>query len=100
MALPIALGALLWGVVSWIFRAVVIRAVIFMALFAMLSLFVPWAIELLAPHIGSGSLSGAFGYFSPEMWWFLDFFRLDIGIPLLISAAVSAFLIRRIPMIG
>jgi hypothetical protein len=30
----------------------------------------------------------------------LRFFRLDFGVPLIISAYVSRFLIRRLPVIG
>jgi hypothetical protein len=34
------------------------------------------------------------------VWWVLDLFNLSYGVPLLISAYVARFLIRRLPVIG
>lgn len=86
--------------VSWIFRVAVIKFVVLSAVFAVLAVVVPMALALLAPYVGIGSLSAAFSAVSPGVWWFLDAFALDYGIPLMISAAVARFMIRRIPMIG
>lgn len=87
-------------VVSWIFRGVVVKFVVLTAVFAVMAALIPSAISLIAPHVGAASLTGAFGGLDSGVWWFLDFFALGYGIPLLISAAVTRFLIRRLPFIG
>lgn len=86
--------------VSWIFRGVVVKFVVLTALFGVLAVVVPKVIELVAPYIAPQSLTNAFLSIDPGIWWFLDMFQLDVGIPLLISAAVTRFLIRRMPVIG
>lgn len=48
----------------------------------------------------SSTLSGAFGNIGSGMWYFLDLFRFDLGIPMALSAYGARFLIRRIPFIG
>lgn len=86
--------------VTWIFRAVVIKFVVLTAVFALLAVVIPKAIQLIAPHIGINSLNSAFSGVDSGVWWLLEYFALDYGIPLLISAAVARFLIRRLPVIG
>lgn len=92
--------AILWPAVSWIFRTVVVKFVALAAIFAVMTVLIPYGISLIGPHLGVTSLSNAFGGIDPGVWWFLDAFRLDYGLPLLISAAVTRFLIRRLPVIG
>lgn len=92
--------AILAPLVSWIFRGVVVKFFILTGIFAVMALVIPAAIALVAPHIGIASLSAAFSGMDSGVWWFLDFFALDYGIPLILSAAVARFLIRRLPLIG
>lgn len=92
--------ALLAPLVSWIFRAIVVKFVILTAVFAVMAIVIPKAIEMIAPMIGVTSLSSAFSGLGSDVWFYLDFFALGYGIPLLISAAVTRFLIRRLPVIG
>lgn len=86
--------------VSWIFRGVVVKFVILTGIFAVMAIVIPAAISLLAPHIGVTSLTNSFAGIDSGVWWFLDMFALDYGLPLLISAGVARFLIRRLPVIG
>lgn len=86
--------------VSWIFRTVVIKFVVLTAIFAVLTVVIPVAISLIAPFLGVSSLTGAFAGIPSGVWWFLDLFNLSYGVPLLISANVARFLIRRLPVIG
>jgi len=86
--------------VSWIFRGVVVKFVILMGIFAVMAIVIPAAISFLAPFVGVTSLSSSFGGIDSGVWWFLDMFALDYGLPLLISAHVARFLIRRLPVIG
>ncbi len=92
--------ALLWPIVTWIFREVLIKFVVLAAVFALLTMFVPMAINYLAPWIGTSSLTNAFSGLSSGVWFFVDFFQLGYGVPLMISAYVTRFLIRRLPVIG
>jgi len=92
--------ALLWPIVSWIFREIVVKFLVFTALFVVLAFLIPKAIAMITPWIGTGGLSSAFGGLGSGVWFFLDFFQLAYGVPLVISAFVTRFLIRRLPVIG
>lgn len=92
--------AILAPLISWIFRTVVIKFVVLTAIFAVLAVVIPVAINLISPFIGVSSLTGAFAGIPSGMWWFLDLFNLSYGVPLLIAAFVTRFLIRRLPVIG
>lgn len=96
MPMPVFLAPL----VVWVFRDVVIKFLIFTALFAVVAFLVPKAIAMITPWIGTGGLSSAFGGLGSGVWFFLDFFQLAYGVPLVISAFVTRFLIRRLPVIG
>lgn len=92
--------AILWPIVSWLLREVVIKFGVMTALFAVVAFLIPKAINLVTPWIGVNGLSGAFAGLGPGVWFFLDFFQIGTGVPLLISAFVTRFLIRRLPVIG
>lgn len=92
--------ALLWPIVSWLLREVVLKFAVLTSVFLLVAFFVPYAVSLLAPLIGVNGLSSAFGQVSPGVWFFLDFFNLGYGLPLVISAYIARFLIRRLPVIG
>lgn len=92
--------ALFWPIVSWLLREVIVKFVVFTGVFLLVAFLVPKAVEFLGPWISTGGLSSAFSGLSPGVWFFLDFFQLGFGVPLLISARVTRFLIRRLPLIG
>ena len=87
-------------IITWIFRTLVIKFLILTAIFAVLAIVIPAAITLIAPHISTSGLTSAFSGIDSGVWWLLDYFALDYGVPLMISAYVARFLIRRLPMIG
>ena len=95
-----AFPALLAPIVTWIFRDVVIKFVVFAAVFALVAFLVPKAVGYLGSFINPAGLTNAFSSVGSGVWFFLDFFQLGYGVPLLISAWVSRFLIRRLPIIG
>ena len=90
---------LLWPLVSWIIREAVIKFVVLGALFFVIEALMPRLLAQLAVWSPSG-ITSAFSAIAPGVWWFLDKFALDVGVPLLLSAHVTAFTIRRIPVIG
>lgn len=92
--------ALLWPIFTWLLREVIIKFVVFAALFAVVAFLVPYAVGYLGNLVAPGSLTAAFSAIPAGVWYFLDLFRLDYGFPLAISAYVSRFLIRRLPVIG
>lgn len=87
-------------IVTWILREIVVKFVILTALFAVMAIVVPLGIGFVAPFVGVGGLNSAFGGVDSGVWWFLDFFALDYGLPLILAAFVARFLIRRLPLIG
>lgn len=95
-----AFPALLAPVLTWVFREVIIRFIIFGGVLIGLGLLVPKAIGYLGGFINPGGLTSAFGAVSPGVWYFLDFFQLGYGLPLVLSAYIARFLIRRLPLIG
>jgi uncharacterized membrane protein len=92
--------AIFWPLVSWIFRGVVVKFVILTGLFAVMTLLIPKAIGFVLPYIGVNGLNQSFNGMDSGIWWYMDFFAMDYGIPLMISASVARFLIRRLPFIG
>lgn len=48
----------------------------------------------------AASLAGAFGQIGSDVWYFLDLCAFSYGAPLLVSAFVARFIIRRLPIIG
>jgi hypothetical protein len=82
---------------AFIFRSVMVKFVVFFALFFVVTEF----ISLLAPMLPDASgIRGALGGIPDSVWYFLDLFNVSAGIPILLSAYVTRFLIRRIPVIG
>jgi hypothetical protein len=92
--------ALLWPIVTWVLRELVVRFVVLSSVFILVAFFVPYAVQYLGGFIGVSGLSYAFGSLPAGIWFFLDYCHVPFGLPLLISAAVARFLIRRLPVIG
>jgi len=85
---------------SWATRAVVVKSIVMTGVFALVSFFVPFVVSKLVAFINPSLLTSAFASIPPGVWWFLDAFALNLGLPLLLSAFVARFLIRRLPVIG
>lgn len=82
---------------GFIFRSVMVKFVVFFALFFIVTEF----IALVVPMLPTGSsLTGALGGIPAGVWYFMDLFNVSAGIPILLSAYVTRFVIRRIPVIG
>jgi len=84
----------------WFFNAIGIKVLIVGAMFAVLSYVVPIAWGYVAPFIGLSGLTSMFNALPLGIYWALYALKFDVGIPLIISAYVSRFLIRRLPFIG
>lgn len=94
------IAGLFTSLVSWVFRTVVIKFVVLSACVAVVTFLVPVVISKVGPFILPTSLTSAFSSVTPGMWFFLDVMGFNYGLPLVIAAMVSRFLIRRLPVIG
>lgn len=92
--------ALFVPVLSWLLRTVVIKFVFLVVLAVIFELFIPVVIGYVSPFITAFLQSSGFSGLDAGVWWVLDLFNISFGVPLVLSAYVSRFLIRRIPFIG
>ena len=95
---PFLISAI-WTALGWVFRVVVVKAM----LYGVLAFFASEGVAYLISKMGATSvdgLGGAINALAPGMLWFMVIFRLDVGIPLVLAAYVTAFCIRRLPIIG
>jgi len=93
--LPVIASAL-WTIIGWLFRSVLIKFLVMFALYFVISEFSSVLLSLLPPI----TFGNSFTVLSPGVWYFLDFFQIQQGAPMLLSAFLTRFLIRRIPVIG
>ena len=87
-------------VVSWIIREVVLKFLVIAAIYAALVLLVPMVVGFITPYISTAGLNSAFAAVPDGVYFFFYYMRLDVGLPLLISASIASFLIRRLPVVG
>ena len=82
---------------AFIFRSLVVKFVLYFGLFFVTTEF----IAVIGNLLPTGStLSGAFSGIPAAVWYFLDLFNITAGIPAVLTAYVTRFIIRRIPIIG
>ncbi|MBC8787633.1 DUF2523 family protein [Pseudomonas extremaustralis] len=85
------------ALLGWLVRGVLVKFVVMVALYWI----VAELVGVMASWLPTGAgLTSAFGGISAATWYFLDLFAFSNGVPLLIAALVTRFLIRRIPVIG
>lgn len=87
----------LFSALGWLFRSVLIKFFVFFALFFIATEFISYLVPKLP---GVAGLTQAFTGIPDGMWYFLDLFRVPLGIQMCLSAAVTRFAIRRMPVVG
>lgn len=96
-----------WGVfkstinyaLKFVYSVGSIKAVLFTGMFWLFKTIWDYALGLL-DGFSLASISDAIGGMGEGLLWFLVAFRLDVGLPMIIAAAILRFTIRRIPIIG
>jgi len=92
--------AILWSVVSWLLREVIVKFFIVAGVYVVITVMLPLMLDLLSPYLGVASLTQAFASLPPNLWFFLEVARLDVGLPSLLTVAVSLFILRRVPYLN
>ncbi len=82
---------------GWAFKSVVVKFFVFFALFFIVTEFLILLVPLLP---GASALTSAFSQQAPGVWYFLDLFQVGYGVTACLSAFVTRFIIRRLPVIG
>lgn len=65
-----------------------------------LTLLVDLVLSLLPAWFSPDALSASTSVFPPSLWFFIDYFQLQLGLSMTFAAYCARFLIRRIPFIG
>jgi hypothetical protein len=82
---------------GFIFRSVILKFGAFFILFFIVTEFIQLVVPMLP---GATSLTAAFSAQAPGVWYFLDLFKIGFGVSACLSAFVTRFVIRRLPVIG
>lgn len=78
-------GAIKWAIMAFLWFGLVVL------LDVVISLLPTW-------FTGEGLSSSS--NFTPQIWFFMDYFNVQLGISMTLAAFATRFLIRRIPFIG
>lgn len=92
--------SLLSETLGFVFKGIVAKFFIFFSLFYVTTEFVPLVIEMFIPDNLIPNLNTLLNGFPESVWFFLNLFKFPLALSLCISAMLSRFIIRRIPLIG
>lgn len=87
----------LFSFAGWLIRSSMVKFCGYFLLFFITTEFIQLVVPLLP---GASTLSAAFTQQTPGVWYFLDLFKVGYGVSVCLSAYVTRFIIRRIPVIG
>lgn len=83
--------------IAFVFRAIVIKFVLFTAVYLFISEIVPQVISHLP---SSENISDLFSRLPSGVLWLLNVFSVDVVLPVVVSAMFTRFFIRRIPFLN
>lgn len=84
---------------GFVFRTIVVKFLILFAVFFIIQAFVP-VLQSAGLLPNAANLSAGFSSLPAGVWYFLHAFALDVGLPMLLSAWVARFILRRIPFLN
>ncbi|MGX2970466.1 DUF2523 family protein [Ursidibacter sp. B-7004-1] len=85
---------------SFIFRKTVPKFFLFSALFYLVLEFTPVLINWVSGSDMILSISNSLGSIPNDVGYFLQPFRIDLGLKVVGSAYITRFIIRRVPLMG
>lgn len=85
---------------SFIFRKAVPKFFMFTALFYIVLEFTPVLINWVAGSDVINSLAASLGSIPNDVGYFLQPFKIDLGLKMVCSAYITRFIIRRVPLMG
>jgi hypothetical protein len=84
---------------GFIFRSIIVKFVVFFALFFVVTEFVA-VLQSSGLLPSAASLNGVMAGIPAGVWYFLDLFNFSMGFSACVSAMATRFIIRRLPVIG
>lgn len=87
----------LYSMLSFLLRSILIKFVIFFALFYVVHEFTAVMLEIIPERI---SLTDTFNSLPDSVLYFIHIFRIVEGMNIFFSSLLTRFIIRRIPVIG
>lgn len=94
------MGKLLSSLLGFIFKKTVPKFFLFFGLFFLVLEFTPVLIDLVGGNALIAQISNSLGSIPSDVGYFISVFRIDTGLKILLSAYVTRFIIRRIPLMG
>jgi hypothetical protein len=86
-----------WTVLGFLLRSVVVKFVVFFALYFIAVGFMSYLASKLP---GASALTSSLANLSPAVWDFAGMFKVGFGISSCVAAYVLRFCIRRMPVVG
>ncbi|HVW49895.1 MAG TPA: DUF2523 family protein [Trinickia sp.] len=83
----------------WFFQTALIKFVVFVALYLVVGALV-LALQDFGIIPSNQNMMQAFSFLPSGLWYFLDYFQFTEFFPIIITAYVAKFIIRRLPIIG
>ncbi|HDD8808159.1 TPA: DUF2523 domain-containing protein [Escherichia coli] len=83
--------------IAFVFRTIVIKFVLFTAVYLFISEILPLVISRLP---SAGNISDLFSRLPSGVLWLLHVFSFDVVLPVIVSAMFTRFFIRRIPFLN
>ncbi len=93
------MGLIFTQIFSWLLRSVIMKFVVFTIFYFIVSEFGAYLISKLS-FLTPAQFNSSLSALTPEMWFFIDILKVDVGLPMIISAYLLRFSIRRMPVIG
>lgn len=95
-----ALLAVAGRVISYLLGPAAVKWVLGALFFGAFALLTDVLLGLFPAWFSPDSVGSSMNGFTPALWYFWDMFQVSDGLSLLLAAAVTKFLIRRLPVIG
>ena len=87
------------AVLAFVLRSVIVKFALYFGLFFVTTEFMSVLASSVLPT-GDGGMGRAFAGLGIGTWYFLDLMDVSFGVPAVLSAWLTRFVIRRIPIIG